>query len=133
MAVIGSLGDIAFEVSSNRVRTIKNMKWSSSANYATHQLHAGNTLTEFTGCDPDKISFDMSLSVYLGVDPAAEIDKLLKYKRSATILPLVIGSKSYGRYRWTILSHEVKGEYYDKKGDLISATVSVSLQEYVRA
>ena len=38
----------------------------------------------------------------------------------------------YGRYRWTILSHKTKAEHYDGHGNIISATLSISLQEYLR-
>ena len=49
MGKIGCLGDIPFEVSSNKIQTPKNMKWSGSARYATHQRHGGDALTEFVG------------------------------------------------------------------------------------
>ena len=55
MAQIGCLGDIAFEASDKTVRTLKDMKWGGSANYAVHKRHAGNALTEFTGLNPDSI------------------------------------------------------------------------------
>lgn len=133
MAVIGCLGDIAFEVSSNVVKTFNNFKWSGAARYSTHQRHGGNALTEFVALDPDKISFDITLSAYLGVNPMSEINKIWDYERKGTTLPLVIGSKSYGKYRWTISSHEVKAKYYDKSGNVTSATVSVNLQEYLNS
>ena len=47
-------------------------------------------------------------------------------------LPLTIGNHGYGRYRWTILSHKTKAEHYDGHGNIISATLSISLQEYLR-
>ena len=43
-----------------------------------------------------------------------------------------IGNHGYGRYRWTILSHKTKAEHYDGHGNIISATLSISLQEYLR-
>ena len=131
--VVGALGDIVFSVSSRTVKTIKNMNWSGSARYATHQRHAGNALTEFTGLDPDKITLDIELSVYLGVDPMTEITRIWRYERNAVTLPLVLGNHGYGRYRWTITSHKTKAKTYDGHGNITSATVSLSLQEYLRA
>lgn len=132
MAMIGCLGDIAFVVSSEVVRTITNMTWSGSARYATHQRHLTNALTEFTGLDPDTMTFDIILNAYLGANPINDINTLWEYERTGKAVSLVIGQKAYGKYRWTIVSHKLKAESYDKSGNVTSATVSVSLQEYLR-
>lgn len=133
MGMIGCLGDIVFEVSSSTVETIDNVQWSGTARYATHQRHLSNALTEFTGLDPDKMTFDIILSAHLGVDPMAEVVKLWGYERSGKAVPLVIGNKGYGKYRWSVLSHTMKMQTFDRNGDVATATVSVSLQEYLRA
>ena len=130
--VIGCLGDIVFQVSEATVRTLDNMTWSGSARYGVHQRHAGNALTEFTGIDPDKMSFTMILSVELGVDIIAEIVKLWNIERSGQAVPLTIGTKGYGKYRWNIIKHEMKAKAHFINGDIHTATVSVSLQEYLR-
>ena len=132
MAVIGCLGDIVFTVSERVVRTLDNMTWSGSARYATHQRHRAAALTEFVGLDPDKISFDITLSSYLDVDPTAEVEKIWNIERSGQAVPLTIGTKCYGKYRWTITKHEVKPKAHYRNGDIHTATVSVSLQEYLR-
>ena len=110
--IVGALGDVVFSVSSRTLKTISNFVWSGSARYATHDLHAGNSISEYTGTDLAKITFDIQLLASLGVDP--------------------IGNHGYGRYRWTILSHKTKAEHYDGHGNIISATLSISLQEYLR-
>ena len=133
MATVGCLGDIPFMVSSNTVQTITNAKWSGSAKYATHQRHAGDPLTEFVGSNPDKFQFDMVLSAFLGVNPLRLVDKIVAYMREGRTLPLVIGDKSFGRYRWTITNHNVKIQNTDDSGNILSVTVSVSLQEYPRS
>lgn len=133
MAVVGCLGDIVFQVSDDTIRTINNMKWSGSARYSTHQRHLTNALTEFTGIDPDKMSFDIILIRHLGGDPVKTVATLFGYERNGTPLSLVIGDKGYGKYRWTILSHEMKTQMHDGAGNIASAIVSVSLQEYLRS
>ncbi len=132
MAMIGCLGDIAFTVSSSVVRTLDNFQWSGSARYAAHQRHLGRGLLEFTGMDPDKISFDMTLSVQLGASPVRELSKIAKYESKGRTLPLTIGSKAYGTYRWVITGHSVKAKTFDRRGNLSVVVVSVNLQEYVR-
>ena len=127
---IGCLGDIAFQVSADTVRTISAMTWSGSANYSTHSRHLTDALVEFTGLAPDAISFDVTLSAYWGVSPMADIVKIWDYERSGRALPLVLGSKAYGKYRWVINSHKIQMQTFDGHGNLTSATVSLSLTEY---
>ncbi len=125
------LGDIVFEVSDATVLTLSNLSWSGSARYATHQRQGTNAKTEFTGADPDKISFDITLSAYLGVNPQTAIGKVFTYEREGTAVPLVIGDKAYGKWRWNVLKHSVKAQYYDDRGNITHCIVSVSLQEYI--
>lgn len=132
MGMIGCLGEMVFTVSEETILTLDNMTWSGSARYATHQRHLTNALTEFTGIDPDKISFEMVLSASLGIDPLQEVVKLWGYERSGQAVFLVIGEKGYGKYRWNVISHEEKMVAYDQKGNVTAATVSVNLQEYIR-
>lgn len=131
MAIVGCLGDVIFTVSRSVVRTLDNMTWSGSARYATHERHLTHALTEFTGLDPDKITFDILLSADLGVDPIAEVVKLWNIERSGRAVPLTVGTKGYGKYRWNILKHEMKMKTFYGNGDVHTATVSVSLQEYL--
>ena len=132
MAQIGCLGEIPFLVSSEAVQTISNAVWSGSARYGEHQRHLTNALTEFTGIDPDTFSFDMMLSAYLGVNPMDAINTLWRYERQGIAVQLTIGSKGYGKYRWTVKKHKIKMNYYDGSGDLTAATVSVDLLEYLK-
>jgi len=131
MAVVGCLGDIIFQVSDQVAETIHNMQWSGSVRFATHQRHLQNALTEFCGVDPDKMSFDIDLMEELGADPMVELVKIFTYERAGEALPLVIGEKPYGKYRWTILNHQMKAKHHDYKGNVSCVTVSINLQEYL--
>lgn len=133
MAVTGCLGDIVFQVSDQTMKTIHDMQWSGSVRFSTHQRHLQNALTEFTGVNPDKMSFSIDLLESLGADPMVDMVKLWEYERAGEAVPLVIGAKAYGKYRWTVLSHKMKAKAHDKKGSVSSVTVSVELQEYLRA
>ena len=137
MAVVGYLGKSAsegviFEVSEQTVRTLKNWKWSGSVRYAVHNRHNYHALTEYTGMDPDKITFDITLLADLGVSPMAEADKIGRIMRSGRAVPLTIGTARYGRYRWNITKYTLKSKAFDRSGNLQMAVLSVSLQEYLR-
>ena len=129
---IGTLGEVVFSVSDQAVETIQNFVWSGSARYSTHQRHLSDALTEFTGLDPDGITFDIYLSAYLWVNPMSEVIKIWSYERSGAVVPLTIWTHAYGKYRWSILSHKVKAQDFDTAGDMTSATLSLTLQEYLR-
>lgn len=129
---MGCLGQLVFQVSQEVLETIDGLEWSGSARYAVHQRHNQNALTEFTGLDPDKITFSMFLSQALGVDVMAELVKLWNYERKGESVYLVLGEKCYGKCKWNVVSHKIQAKNYDKYGNLESAEVSVELQEYLR-
>lgn len=131
MAVVGAYGEVAFEVSSETVRTLEDAVWSGKARWAAHDRHIGHALTEFTGLEPDEFSFELQLSAYLGANPMQELVKLWTYQRKGLPQPLVIGDHAYGKYRWSLISMSIKMQNYDSNGDLLRATVSVTLQEYL--
>lgn len=131
MGKIGCLGEIVFEVSSEVVRTLRDMQWSGAARYATHNRHGTHALTEFVGLEPDKISFKMQLLAQLGTNPMEDIGKLWAYERKGIPISLVLGDKIYGKDKWVVDSHAVEMQYTDGKGALIGADVSISLLEYL--
>ena len=130
MATIGTLGNIVFSVSRNKVNTFDDLKWESSAQYATHNRHLRDVLLEYTGTDADKISFSMYFSVFLDVNPMTEITKLLNAERSGQVMRLVIGNKAYGKHRWVITGTSKALEHFDGRGNLLVASVNVSLMAY---
>lgn len=131
--VIGCLGDVVFQVSEEITETLKDMEWSGSVRYSVHQRHNTNALTEYTGIDPDKISFSITLLRELGVDVIAEIVKIWNMERSGEAVRLVVGEKAYGKYRWNVVSHSAKYTAHDRDGNPIAAEVSLQLQEYLKA
>ncbi len=131
--VVGCLGDIVFQVSEEVVETLKEVEWSGSARYAVHDRHLQNALTEFTGLDPDKIKFSMTLTQELGVNVMDELVKIWTYERKGEVVGLIIGEHGYGKYGWNIVKHSTKYLYYDKAGNPTVAEVSLELQEYLRS
>ena len=77
-------------------------------------------------------TFELDLLAQLGTNPMEDITRLWGYERSGQPVPLTIGTHAYGRYRWSVTSHKTKIQATDAAGDIIYATVSVTLQEYLR-
>jgi len=130
---IGCLGDIIFKVDSKTVQTFMDMTWSGSAKIAEHSIHGKKALTEFTGSDADKLSFNMMLTEELGVNVEKEIDKVHAHAERGTALALVVGRKTYGKYRWLINAHSTRVLNHDVSGKITVAIVTVNIIEYLRS
>lgn len=126
-------GDVIFQVSWDQVLTPSEIDWGGSARWGVHQRHLQNALTEFEGRDPDTMTFELYISTRLGVgDPMGLIWKLFNYERAGTPLFLTIGEHGYGRWQWVIVSHRTLVKYTDREGNIIAASVTLNLQEYLR-
>ena len=130
--IVGALGGLAFEVSPNAVKTARSISYKGSARYTAHSRHLGKGLVEYTGSDPETLSFQIRVSKFLGDSPISSITLLRSYDNNGTVVPFVLGKKSYGSYRWIVKSFEIKGEEYDKKGNMIGADISVTIVEYAK-
>lgn len=131
--MIGSLGsNIIFEVSNKTVKTFDGMTWSTQADYAEINRHMLDDLKEFCGMKNESITFSITFSASMGVNPEKEYIKLLNACRNAEILPLLIGAKLYGKYRWVIMSISNKLNNFDGRGNLLSCTCDVTLGEYAK-
>ena len=130
MAVIGTWGDITFAVSRNQIKTFDGLKWDSGAKYSTHDRHLKEPLLEFTGTDVESMTFTMFFSAFLGVNPIAEVSKMLKAMRRGEVPRLVIGPKAYGTNKWVITKLSNSLNRYDNRGNLLVAKVSVTMKSY---
>lgn len=130
MATIGTFAGVTFSVSDKTVKTFNNMKWQVSGKYAEHDRHLKRDLLEFLGPELETISFEMRLSVFLGVTPLTEIIKLRSIIQTGKTDRLVIGGKVYGSYKWAMTEMSVNLERFDNKGNLLVAMVDVTMKEY---
>lgn len=128
---IGSLGGIVFSVDDRRIQSFKKLKLSGSAKIANHDLHLTKAKPEFTGSEPDKATLTVQVSRLLGSDPAAEIAKIKAYTDSGAVVRLQLGNSGPGNGRWMITGYSVDWQDCDQRGNLITAEVTINLQEYV--
>ena len=130
MAKIGSFGELAFSVSDQSVRTFDGMSCDISGKYSTHDRHLKSDLQEFLGPEPEDISFSMVFSVFLGVNPLTEIERLRSYVKTGRTERLIIGGRVYGDYKWVIQKISAELQRFDGKGNLWAAQVKVTMKEY---
>ena len=130
MAQIGNWGNFTFYVSRSSVKTFDGLKWESSVKYATHDRHLKEPLLEFVGQEVEKMTFTMFFSAFLGVNPIKEIANLLQTMRRGEAHYLIIGPKAYGTNKWVITKLSNSLKRFDRWGNLLVASVNVTMQSY---
>ncbi|GIO08019.1 hypothetical protein J31TS6_40470 [Brevibacillus reuszeri] len=132
MALIGSFGDIIFEVSAEKIRTFDDFSRSASSRWTTHEIIGRKPVSEFGGPGLDSISFKMRFDIRYGMNPKAEMDRLLILCRDGRAETLIIGGTAYGMYKWVIKTVKQGLKQFDGSGNVLVGDVDVSLEEYMR-
>ena len=126
---LGKWGSVKFIVSSNTVRTFTDLKWNTTINYDVKERKKKVSKVTFKGIAPDEFSYKMHFSVFNGLTPMKEINKINKLARKHKAYRLMIGGKKYGKYKTVITSISRDMKYYDNKGNCWIADVQVNLKE----
>jgi len=128
--MIGSLGEVVFEVSSDLVRTLDGLRVQYNAKYAQHDIHGRKGLLEFTGLDPTKINFRVRLDAALGVNPKEELAELKDILEAGRAVPFVLDGEPQGWHLWVLEHLNVEQRILNNTGALILAEVTLNLKEY---
>ena len=129
--MIGTFGDIVFEVSDSAVKTFDDLKISRSAKYTEHAIAGRKGLLEFTGFNAADMTMQIRLDATLGVWPYPELRKLRKMFSNTVPFYFVLNGEQIGDCMWVIENYDINAERFDILGNLILAIVSVKLKEYV--
>lgn len=127
---IGVLGDIVFIVSNVKVRTFNDFSRTNSDRWASNELIHKKPRSQFLGPGLDTFSLTVRVDARLGLNPRKEVDKLVRYSREGKVMKFSIGGKGLGVDRVKITNLVQNWEDIDNKGKLISATYSLTLEEY---
>lgn len=130
MAKIGTLGDVVFETSSARIRTFRDYKRSSAARLASHEIIGQKPVTEYLGPGVDSITFSMTLSVYCGVNPQKETEKLRKMMQEGQYVDFIIAGAPVSKNLWIIDSINETVTAFDGFGNIIRSELELSIHEY---
>lgn len=129
--MIGTYGDVVFVASADLIRTFQNFTRSTGARWAVHEIHLKYPKAEYLGPGQDSISFTMPFDMRYGINPRAELDKLLDMARSGRVGTLTIGGKDLGVGWWYIESVNQVWKATDNLGNIITAEADLTLKEYV--
>lgn len=133
--MIGTFGSLVFEVAGTDTQpyilTPKDLTRRGGAEYAYHDALGGRQKRELLRPTLRKVEFAMELNIRFGVKPRKCLDELLTMAEKGYTDYLIIGGKPVCDNKMTILSvSETWGVMYDG-GELASAKVSVTMEEYV--
>ncbi|MBQ4469382.1 MAG: phage tail protein [Synergistaceae bacterium] len=129
--MVGSFGDIVFEVYDGKFKTFRDLQIQRSAKYAEHSIHGRKGLLEFTGLSPASASLSIKLAAWLGVNPKEELQGLREILETHTPVPLIFDGEPQGDNLWVLESLDEKFEYIDNKGTFWAIDVALKLREYI--
>lgn len=131
MGNIGNLGNlIVFEVSMDRVLTFSGMTQSIKGRWAVQNPILGKPYPEFLGPGQRTISLSIRLSAVHGVRPRKTMERIEQAVEEGTPYRLVIGGKKVGDNQWTITEMSESWGEIIQGGNLVSASLTLSLAEY---
>lgn len=128
--MIGYLGDLVFETSDEKILTFANFVRDTAGRWAEHNVIGKKPIKEFLGPNNDTITFTINVNATLGVNPRDEVTRWAILPRDGTPLPLVIGDRALGSYRWVVDSASQAWGTIFNDGKLYSANITVTLSEY---
>ena len=129
--MIGQLGEYAFEVSSQSVKTFDGMKIQEGASYTEHKVLGRKGLLEFTGLNAGTMSLKISLNEYLGSEVMQEIAALREYMTEGAAVIFMLGNEVIGEDLWVIESLDEEYTEIDNKGRVRRAELNLKLREYL--
>lgn len=112
-----------------KYRTFTDMKWKTTIKFDEKERKKKTSKLEFKGIEPDEFSFKMRLSVFGGMNPLKEMNKINKEARKGKAYRLIIGGKKYGKSKLVITSISRDLQFIDKKGNLWVAELQISMKE----
>lgn len=130
--IVGTLGSLVFEVSPEKIETLRSMALTGSSDVSTHSLHGRVGLTEYTGEQPQQFTFSLRSSAFIGADVERTMGLIEQYCSQGTILLFVLGGKRFGRYRWLITKYKEEILNTDLAGTPADSDISITLTEYVK-
>ena len=129
--MIGYLGEVVFEVSQQQVKTFGDLRRNASARLASHDLIGRKPLLEFTGPALESLSFSMTLSSFLGIDPVEEVKVLREMRDQGLAVPFVLDGTPQGEGLWLLEGLDETWRYIDNNGTPRVIDCSLSLKGYI--
>lgn len=129
--MIGYFGAIIFKTSDQRILNFSGFKLNVAARYASHEVINSKPVTEYIGPGLNTVSFTVGLNGNFGVNPREELERWQELAQNGNAEILVIGGKPLGVDRWVVKSISQSWDTIFNQGELFSAKIEVTLEEYI--
>ena len=133
--MIGSLGDVIFEVSDKKVSSINNEPSRTyKSKISEHNAIYGPGMVRHQGRELIEISFGISLVSSLLPDssPAEELDKIKTMWEFGEYGYLTFGGQTFGAFPFLIVDMNEKNSYFNKKTSSFDViNLELTLKEYI--
>ncbi len=133
MAIIGSFGDVIFEVTTDKILTFNDLEKKSSAKWNEHDIQGNKAKLEFNGPGLIDASYSLLLRAEQGINPLKEIAKLERMQNKGEAYHFILGQKPIAPNKFVITDITSGLRKIDQMGNVLSAEVTVSLKEYVES
>nr|DAN43559.1 MAG TPA: hypothetical protein [Caudoviricetes sp.] len=133
--MIGSLGDVIFEVSDKKVSSINNeLSRTYKSKISEHTAIYGPGMVRHQGRELIEISFGISLVSTLLTDssPVEELDKIKTMWEFGEYGYLTFGGQTFGAFPFLIIDMNEKNSYFNKKTSSFDViNLELTLKEYI--
>ena len=129
--MIGSLGEVVFEVSENQILTFDGLTFQRKANYSEHSIHTKKGLLEFTGFSAMTASMNIALNEDLGINPRDELERLTEIFNNHEAVSFILNGNPQGDGLWVIESMSLNYNFISNIGEPKVIEVSLNLKEYI--
>lgn len=130
--MLGSLGDIVFEVADDYILTLNDLSFTKSANYTEHKIIGKSGILEFTGLNAVSCSVKIVFDVSFGIDPKEQLQELERMMNEHEAAMFVLDGELIGSGYWVVESLNETFERIDNFGGAQRISVNVTLKEYIK-
>ncbi len=131
MGQIGYWGSERFEVSDKKVFTPNNIQRSSSSRFESFQRIGRKPLSEYIAPGLATFTLTIQVNAMLGVNPREVLDHWISLAESGQPDVLVIGNKVVGTDQWVLKTAADAWKQLDGQGNILTAEMNLSLEEYM--
>jgi len=129
--IIGSWGDLVFEVSGWKVLTFQELTQESSGRWIEHETINSAPLSEFLGPGLDRVSLKISFTRMLGVDPRVSYEALRIRVRKGEYFPLILGGIPLSMNMWLVENiSSVAETFAGETGSILRSEMTINYKEY---
>ena len=122
-----------FKTSSRSLYTFDEFTTSSGLQVEKQDVEGKKPSTYIKGSDLDSMSFNIPLSHSLGIDVWGEFVSWKAIMEREKAYTFILGGKPVGQNKWLLKSVQLSNSKIDGNGKILSASLQLQFEEYVRA